>query len=164
MFFFCSKSTEKGLLDLSSIRSPKMRKRLMANIADNEESEFESERVTRSETPEVSRPKPDNTRRAITPDVHLNKQMYTPVLPPKELLSQRPIVQKFKSEEEIEAYVQKQMKEMENTLKNERNKVEELEPEVQELLDSYKNVQQRTVPIESKYNEIQSSGITHFLN
>lgn len=122
-----------------------MKKRLLANLADDEESDqFETERVTRSETPEVAN-KPKNndvSRRALTPDIPM-KAMCTPVLPPLELLKERPAVKKYKSEEELEAYVQKQMREMENSVKNDKDKFNGLEPEVQELLDSYKHIQQQ---------------------
>ena len=119
-----------------------MKKRLLANLADDEDSDqFETERVTRSETPETSTKKSkDVSRRAITPDIPM-KSMYTPVLPPIELLKERPVPKKYKSEEELEAYVQKQMKEIEKSVKTE--KFNGLEPEVQELLDSYKHLHQQ---------------------
>ncbi|XP_054155638.1 probable serine/threonine-protein kinase DDB_G0282963 [Oppia nitens] len=179
--------TEKGKLDLSSIRSPKMKKRLLANLADDEEegeAEEEdgsdamsdnntnnnySERVSRSVTPDVLKSKQQRQQLKATQQYdtnnnyhHHHQQQQRSLTPdiPSSIRGQTnghqsmtngghpaadfPEMQR-QLNKDFDAYIQKQMKEIETSMMktkegNTNNNVMDvngLEPEVQELLDSY---------------------------
>jgi hypothetical protein len=121
-----------------------MKKRLMANLADDEE-DSDSERVTRSETPDlITKPKPaQNTRRAMTPDIitYNNKQIYAPVLPKEPVFPEErhsPVIYRHEPQqrreeiryvipqEEFESFLNKQMEEMENFVKPKQEIISEV--------------------------------------
>jgi hypothetical protein len=156
-----------------------MKKRLIANLADDEE-ESDSERVTRSETPDlITKPKPlQNTRRATTPDVitYNYKQIYAPVLPkepvfPEERHSpfiyrhepqqQREEIRNVIPQEEFESFLNRQMEEMENFAKPKQEitsqvPIREANPPLAEEED-FEESEERVVPIkvESTQEEVK---------
>lgn len=138
----------------------------MANLADEEE-DSDSERVTRSETPDISsKPKPvTNTRRAITPDaVSLNKQTYVPVLPTSEPVfpeeRQSPIIYRHVPQDEFESFLKRQMQEMEESfVKSEQQSISEVNKEnvERDVPITVANTKQEVVIPKTNNNEPEST-------